>query len=204
MTSPKGAQLAKEVGVAPETLNQWADEFQIPLPERYQRNALRVLKMVKELKDKNCGFNTIQRHIQLDYPELKSPVEDLVSGMKLEDNKDDLHSHFNTHRTELLELGELAEKYAQANYNIGQMSMQMRQLEEENHRLRAQLKLLPSPAAWEAMKEQELSYKRMLESLQQRVNSLEEQRQSPGEKLRSLPELPAAPNKAQLKLPFAD
>jgi len=200
MTIQQGAELAQAIGVDPGTLENWVDELKIPLPEKYQRNALQVLKMVKELKDKNCGFHTIRRQIQLDYPELEA--------QQSED-----YDPFNSLRTELMQLGELAEKYAQANYNIGQMSMQMKQLESENHRLQAQLKLLPSADAWEAMQEREQTYKNLMQGLQQRIQGLEAQvrdlsgkSSSPsGSKPRYLPDLPPAKAKApELKLPFQE
>lgn len=212
-------QLATEIGVPVQTVNAWADEFKIPLPQKYQRNALQVLQLVKDLKDKNCGFRTIQRQIQLDYPELKDGSSNTNAYAELvpqsnerETSVDDLNQYFSSLREELLELSELAEKYAQANYSIGQMTMQMSQMEEENQRLRAQLRLLPSPEAWEAMQARESTYKNLLQGMQQRVQALEEHVrelsghstgnvQSADQKLRSLPELPAM-DLRQLQLPF--
>lgn len=204
--------LATEIGVPVQTVAEWVDEFKIPLPQKYQRNALQVLQMVKDLKDKNCGFQTIQRQIQLDYPELKQDKHNFIEmsplAVEREANVDDLNQYFSSLREELLELSELAEKYAQANYSIGQMTMQMSQLEDENQRLRAQLRLLPSPEAWEAMQARESTYKNLLQGMQQRVQALEEQvreisgsNQSVSPVMRSLPELPTA-DLRQLQLPF--
>lgn len=193
-------ELAQEIGVPVQTVTAWADEFKIPLPEKYQRNALQVLRLVKDLKDKNCGFSTIQRQIQLDHPDVRSDTDQLNPPV------DELANHFNSLRGELLELSELAEKYAQANYNIGQMSMQMRTLEDENQRLKAQLRLLPSPEAWEAMQLRENTYRNLLQGLQLRIQLLETQiteLSDPKPQLRSLPELPALEFELrQLQLPF--
>ena len=210
MKTEQSHKLAHEIGIQQDTLNEWMEEFKLPLPEKYQRNALQVLKMVKDLKDKNCGFNTIQRQIQLDYPELKpgeSESQYPQSPSQIQNGQQELNNYFSTLRNELLELGELAEKYAQANYTIGQMTIQMRQMQEENYRLQTQMKLLPTPAAYESMQERELTYKNLLQGLQQRIRSLEEQvRELSGPQdrnLQSLPELPPAePDQRQLKLPF--
>lgn len=195
-------QLVAEIGVPAQTVAAWADEFKIPLPEKYQRNAMQVLRLVKDLKDKNCGYRTIQRQIQLDYPEVRDDQAPAARDTQVED----LASHFGSLRNELLELSELAEKYAQAHYSIGQMSIQNRQLEEENQRLKAQLRLLPSPEAWEAMQQREHTYKNLLQGLQLRIQMLEDQvRELSGQKpqLRSLPELPALELELrQLQLPF--
>ncbi|HEY9839329.1 MAG: hypothetical protein ACAI44_08025 [Candidatus Sericytochromatia bacterium] len=191
-------QLLAEIGVPAQTVVAWADEFKIPLPEKYQRNALQVLRLVKDLKDKNCGYRTIQRQIQMDYPEVRD------EGAR-ETQIEDLAGHFGTLRNELLELSELAEKYAQANYTIGQMSIRMQQMELENERLKAQLRILPSPEAWEAIQLRENTYKNLLQSLQLRIQLLEDQvRELSGKpQPRSLPELPALELELrQLQLPF--
>lgn len=208
-------ELVNEIGVGTDTINAWVDEFKIPLPEKYQKNAVQVLRMIKDLKDKNCGYQTIQRQIQLDHPELKTPnspqpqtnYSEFQALRNERDNSiDELSLHFGSLRNELMELGELAEKYAQANYNIGQMSMQMKQLEEQNHKLRSQMKLLPSPEQWEEMQERETTYKNLLQGMQQRITALEQQvRELNGsaEPKRSLPDLPPAePQRRQLSLPF--
>lgn len=203
-------QLAQEIGVPAEKVAEWADEFKIPLPAKYQRNALQVLQLVKDLKDKNCGFRTIQQQIQLDYPELKE------EGDPFNNQTEEITQHFTSLRSELLELSELAEKYAQANYNIGQMSMRMHQLEQENNRLKAQLRVLPSPEDWESAQSREKTYKNLLQGLQMRIESLEDQVRDlllPPEKqiypeinkpiLRSLPDLPSLEEDLrQLQLPF--
>ncbi|MEZ0367515.1 MAG: hypothetical protein ACAI44_00355 [Candidatus Sericytochromatia bacterium] len=192
-------QLLAEIGVPAQTVVAWADEFKIPLPEKYQRNALQVLRLVKDLKDKNCGYRTIQRQIQMDYPEVRDD-----QGAR-ETQIEDLAGHFGTLRNELLELSELAEKYAQANYTIGQMSIRMQQMELENERLKAQLRILPSPEAWEAIQLRENTYKNLLQSLQLRIQLLEDQvRELSGKpQPRSLPELPALELELrQLQLPF--
>lgn len=206
--------LATEIGVPPQMVTEWADEFKIPLPEKYQRNALQVLQLVKDLKDKNCGFRTIQRQIQLDYPELKEEPTQMASPRRYaepvrENPVDELNQHFSSLRSELLELSELAEKYAQANYTIGQMTIQMRQAEEDNLRLSSQLRLLPSPEAWEAMQARETTYRNLLQGMQQRVQLLEDQIRelsrcgSSESKIRSLPDLPALEaDLRQLQLPF--
>lgn len=202
MTHLPDEQMVAEIGVPAQTVAAWADEFKIPLPEKYQRNALQVLQLVKELKDKNCGYRTIQRQIQLDYPEVR------VDHGAREQQMADLAGHFGNLRNELLELSAMAEKYAQANYTIGQMSIQARQLEEENARLKAQLQMLPSPEAWEAMQQRENTYKNLLQGLQLRIQLLEDQvRELSGQKpaVRSLPELPALEMELrQLQLPFED
>lgn len=213
MTTKDTQKLAQEVGIQKEILDQWMQEFKLPLPEKYQRNALQVLKLVKELKDKNCGYNTIQRQIQLDYPELQPGQTDLQYAFTPQEEAqvDDLNSYFSSLRSELLELGEMAEKYAQANYSIGQMSIQLRQLEEDNNRLRTQLKLLPSPEEWKGLQEREITYRNLIQGLHQRIKILEEQVREQGQDtsvrsdqpLQSLPELPPAEqDKRQLKLPF--
>lgn len=195
--SPSGQQLAQEIGVDPNTLETWVDELKIPLPDKYQRNALQVLKMVKELKDKNCGFQTIRRQIQLDYPELQPGQPEENFG-------------FDQMQPELLQLGELAEKYAQANFRIGQMDVRMQQLEAENRQLQAQLKLLPSATEWEDYQEREKTYKNLLSGCQQRLSVMEAQlRELSGlnteSARRSLPDLPPpAPKRPELKLPFED
>ncbi|MGV3523844.1 MAG: MerR family transcriptional regulator [Candidatus Sericytochromatia bacterium] len=186
-----GTQVAQELGVPAGQVAEWVDEFHIPLPERYQKNAVQVLKLVKDLKDKNCGFRTIQRQIQMDYPELEQQTPD---GL-------DPRNPLGSLRDELMTLGELAEKYAQANYTIGQMSMQMRQLEEDNQRLKSQLKLLPSPEAWQILEDRMSAYRNLAENLQQRLRALEAPAVSATEPLRSLPALPE-PDVRQLQLPF--
>lgn len=197
-------QMVAEIGVPAQTVAAWADEFKIPLPEKYQRNALQVLRLVKDLKDKNCGYRTIQRQIQLDYPDVR--VDQNTSGQSLSNVSpmEDLAGHFGSLRNELLELSELAEKYAQATYSIGQMSIQQRQLEDENSRLKAQLRTLPTPEAWEAIQQRENTYKNLLQGLQLRIQLLEDQvRELSGQKPRSLPELPALELELrQLQLPF--
>ncbi len=204
-------QLAKAVGVDSDTLNNWVSELKIPLPEKYQQNAIQILKLVKSLKDKDCGFQTIQRQIQVDYPELKADSaqadyttftpETAATGAV-----DELSQHFASLSEQVMklgELGELAEKYAQANYNIGQMSIQMRQMEDENHRLKAQIKLLPSPEEWEHTQEQLTTYRNLLQGMQQRITALEERGSESLNGRRSLPELPAAEvQRRQLSLPF--
>lgn len=203
-------QLAKEVGVDSDTLNNWVNELKIPLPEKYQQNAIQILKLVKSLKDKDCGFQTIQRQIQVDYPELKadSSQADYTAFMPetMSTGVDELSQHFASLSEQVMklgELGELAEKYAQANYNIGQMSMQMRQLEDENHRLKAQVKLLPTPEEWEHTQEQLTTYRNLLQGMQQRITALEERGSEALNARRSLPELPAAElQRRQLTLPF--
>lgn len=202
MTQIPSDVLAQEIGVSSQTVNQWADEFKIPLPEKYQRNALQVLRLVKDLKDKNCGFRTIQRQIQLDYPDVKNEQEGVSSPTE------DLTLHFSSLRNELLELSELADKYAQASYHIGQMSMQMRQLEEENQRLKAHIQVLPTAEVWEAAQTRETTYKNLLQGLQQRIQILEEQVKELSRSkasLGSLPELPALEVELrQLQLPFEE
>lgn len=194
-------EFAVEIGVPAQTVAAWADEFKIPLPEKYQRNALQVLRLVKDLKDKNCGFRTIQRQIQMDYPAVHEDQSQMPSSPV-----DELETHFGSLRGELLELGELAEKYAQANYTIGQMSMQLRQMEEDNLRLRTQLRHLPSPEAWETMQNRENTYRNLLQGLQLRIQLLEQQvveLSGPKPPVRSLPELPALEMELrQLQLPF--
>lgn len=198
-------KLVEEIGVPAQTVAAWADEFKIPLPEKYQRNALQVLQLVKELKDKNCGYRTIQRQIQLDYPDVRQEQQPNFAAVS---PMEDLAGHFGSLRNELLELSELAEKYAQATYSIGQMSMQHRQLEDENNRLKIQLRSLPTPEAWEAIQQRENTYKNLLQGLQQRIQLLEDQvRELSGQKppQRSLPELPALEFELrQLQLPFEE
>lgn len=213
MTLPYDDQaLVQEVGVSADELNTWVNEFKIPGPDKYRKNAVQVLKMIKDLKDKDCGYQTIQRKIQLDYPELEEPGTGYDSfAQPLPEYKnyvDDL-------REEFLKVGELTEKYAQANYTIGQMTMRMQQLEEENNRLKKQLKLLPTPEQFSDMEEGALMHKNLLRGMQQRLVDLENQlREARGGKVQepprmmalpSLPELPAPlVHKKQLSLPFED
>ena len=200
-------QLAKEVGVDSDTLNNWVNELKIPLPEKYQQNAIQILKLVKSLKDKDCGFQTIQRQIQVDYPELKANANGAdYTEFTPAGPVDELSQHFASLSEQVMklgELGEIAEKYAQANYNIGQMSIQMRQMEDENHRLKAQIKLLPSPEEWEHTQEQLTTYRNLLLGMQQRITALEERSSEGALGRRSLPELPDAEvQRRQLSLPF--
>ncbi len=199
--------LVDEVGVTAEELNTWVNEFKIPGPDKYRKNAVQVLRMIKDLKDKDCGYQTIQRKIQLDYPELETP-EPSVSAPANE-----YKSYVEDLRDEFLKVGEFTEKYAQANYTIGQMTIRMQQLEEENDRLRKQMKLLPTPEQFADMQENETMHKNLLRGMQQRLVDLENQlrevrggqEQQPPRvmKLPSLPDLPAPlVNKKQLSLPF--
>lgn len=202
MTLPYDPTLVQEVGISADELNTWVNEFKIPGPEKYRKNAVQVLKMIKDLKDKDCGFQTIQRKIQLDYPELEPQAPEY-------------NAYVDELREEFLKVGELTEKYAQANYTIGQMTIQMQQLEEENLRLKKQLKLLPTPEQYANMQESEQMHKNLLRGMQQRLVDLENQlREARGGKVQppprmmrlpSLPDLPAPlVHKKQLSLPFED
>ena len=214
MTLPYDPTLVQEVGVSADELNTWVDEFKIPGPDKYRKNAVQVLKMIKDLKDKDCGFQTIQRKIQLDYPELEedNSYDSFESPVPA---APEYATYVDELREEFLKVGELTEKYAQANYTIGQMTMRMQQLEDENQRLKKQLKLLPSPEQYANMEESEHMHKNLLRGMQQRLVDLENQlREARGGKtqppprmmkLPSLPDLPAPlVHKKQLSLPFED
>lgn len=177
--------IASQIGVAQQQVETWAEEFHIPYRQKgvsrnFEQEAMDVLKTIKNLKDGNRGFDTIRQKIEVTHPAVWEgpPATGLPSAQALEKLVEDtIERSFDKKWNQLLEqlgdLNELAEKYAQASYSIGQMTEQARTLEEINQRLKAQLQVLPSPDEWQAMQERELLYKKLLYDLHSRVQKLE-------------------------------
>lgn len=71
---------------------------------------------------------------------------------------DNLSSMFEKHQSEvqkiIKEQNELAEKYARATYQIGQLEERNRFLEESNVRLEQKITLLPPPEQWQSTREE--------------------------------------------------
>ncbi|MGE3724019.1 MAG: MerR family transcriptional regulator [Candidatus Sericytochromatia bacterium] len=177
--------IASQIGVPQQQVENWAEEFHIPYRQKgvsrnFEQEAMDVLKTIKNLKDGNRGFDTIRQKIEVTHPAVWDgpPATGLPSAQALEKLVEDtIERSFEKKWNQLLgqlgDLNELAEKYAQASYSIGQMTEQARTLEEINLRLKAQLQVLPSPDEWQAMQEREVLYKKLLYDLHSRVQKLE-------------------------------
>jgi DNA-binding transcriptional MerR regulator len=177
--------IASQIGVNQQQIDTWAEEFSIPYRQKgvsrnFEQEAMDVLKTIKNLKDCNRGTDTIRQKIEVTHPSVWDgpPATGLPSAQAMEKLvADTIERCFEKKWGQLIhelgDLNELAEKYAQASYSIGQMTEQGRLLEELNLRLRSQLKILPSPDEWQAMQERELLYKKLLYDLHSRVQKLE-------------------------------
>lgn len=189
--------IATQIGVPQDAVETWAEEFQIPYRQRgvsrnFEQEALDVIKTIKNLKDCNRGYDTIRQKIEVSYPGLwnsPAPATGLPSIQALEKLiaetvERSLTQKWNDLISQLGNLNELAEQFAQASYTIGQMTEKARSLEETNYRLRAQLKLLPTPDEWQAVQEREKLYKKLLYDLHGRLERLEYGGSCSGETLR--------------------
>jgi len=177
--------IASQIGVPQQAVESWAEEFRIPFQQRgvsrnFEQEAFDVLKTIKNLKDCNRGFDTIRQKIEVTHPAVWDgpPASGLPSAQALEKLIGETVERCLDQKWEQLmgqigNLNDLAEKFAQASYTIGQMTEQARALEEINSRLRAQLKILPSPDEWTELQEREKLYKKLLYDLHSRVQRLE-------------------------------
>lgn len=155
-------QIAQELGIAPSTARVWAKKFKIPRQQRkgvsvYTADALEALKTIKTMRDKGSGYNTIQRVME--------PPKEPVTPLQQQDNTPSeavITAKIEDAITKTLEKSnELAEKYARATFEIGQLTEQVKTLE-------AQAKLLPSPVTWAL-------HERDLEQLQAENEALKKQ-----------------------------
>ena len=178
MSDYNSVQVAEQMGIPSQTVDAWAEEFCIPYDtlgksRQFNDEALGILQSIKNLRDQDNGFNTIKH--KLSFPQMQRPskgephsssqlqglIEETLES-KLSDMLDEKLSHF----------VDMSEKYAQANFELGQMSEQNKQAEDEIHRLKTQLKILPSPDEWMALCEREKMGQSLLFGLQEQIDGL--------------------------------
>lgn len=134
--------LSKKLGVNPATLRLWIRELKIPSQKQgnklvFSPEVLDLLESVKDMRNDNCGFNTITKKIKpVITEELQCNDEDNHDNYTviLEEMKRDFSK---TVEDKIQSQNELSEKYARATYEIGMLTEKVNTLESE-------LKLLPS------------------------------------------------------------
>lgn len=175
--------IASEMGVPPETVVNWAEEFHIPCAQsedgiQFQAETVNILRTIKALKDSNSGFNTIRRKISVNYPDAfdSAPASGLPAlnliQRAVEESVEKKFIEIVEQR--LIEMTDVSEKYAQANYTVGILTAQAQAMEDLLLRYKAQLKLLPTPDQWEQLSQRDQQQQQEIQALQQRIQELEQ------------------------------
>lgn len=173
MTEFTGQDLAQSIGVPTQTVDAWVEEFCIPYENsqekqrQYNQDALEILQSIKNLRDQNKGFNTIKQKLSLPQG-YQSPLENQVDQLLEKKLSRMLDDKFETYLN-------IQDKYAEAQFRLGQLTEQGKRTLEDNERLKAQLKLLPSPDEWFALKEREKMAQDLLFGLQEQIDELQKE-----------------------------
>lgn len=153
--STTAADIAQQTGIAESTIRAWTRQYHVKGKKNgnkriYPDNAADVFATIKNLKEIGSGQSTIQRKISA-YTE--------VPEKSLNENASDIAIHITHIVQEALTKSEgLAEKYARATYQIGQLEAEKQalndrlaalpalgdifQLQAENKRLQDELTLM--------------------------------------------------------------
>lgn len=151
------AAAAEAIGVPITTLKGWLSQVPVPTERdtagrrRFPPEALEVLEVVKELRDAGRTFETIRRRV----PSVDHPAPDERETKESETGPMNAERQANDRRAaDVRELAglvaaavadvvkaenELAEKYARATYEIGELRATTRGLEAERDRLAGEL-----------------------------------------------------------------
>lgn len=175
--------VASEMGVSPETVLNWAEEFHIPCAQsevgmHFQAETVNILRTIKALKDSNSGFNTIRRKISVNYPDAfeSAPASGLPAlnliQRAVEESVEKKFIEIVEQR--LMEMTDVAEKYAQANYTVGILTAQAQAMEDLLLRYKAQLKLLPTPDQWDQLSQRDQQQQQEIQDMRQRISELEQ------------------------------
>lgn len=140
-------EISHLLGVSISTVKSWADQFDIPSERHghkrvFDTEALKVFKTIQNLKDKNSGFVTIQKVLS-DSNQLNRSPDDRQAGQEIEILIEKAVSRQN----------EIAEKYARATFEIGQLQERVRVLETAKEKLEGSLQLLPDSTEWRLAQE---------------------------------------------------
>lgn len=170
------AEVAKITGKSEKTISRWIKSGKLPAVRQgtgYLIDAEDIpLKVASDI-DRHTYIQQRLLHYQ-DEPEVtgkkseKRPVDmqeilgmaNLIANGQNERHHvaDNLSSMLEKHQSEvqkiIKEQNELAEKYARATYQIGQLEERNRFLEESNVRLEQKITLLPPPEQWKSTREE--------------------------------------------------
>lgn len=179
--------IARILDIGESTARLWAREFDIPKQKNkrkvYDKEALEIFETIKSLRLKDAGYNTITKVIKendlaptkrslasskqtLSQEFKKSIQSEIKSG--IEDAKQVLS-------TEISKNNELAEKYARATFEIGQLQERVKHLEEKLESKEDEIKLLPAALEHEKLKMRAESQQSELESKNQQIEDLQKQ-----------------------------
>lgn len=170
------AEVAKITGKSEKTISRWIKSGKLPAVRQgtgYLINEEDIPLKVAADVDRHTYIQQRLLHYQ-DEPESsgkkndKRPVDmqEILGMASIIANgqndrthvADNLSSMFEKHQSEvqkiIKEQNELAEKYARATYQIGQLEERNRFLEESNVRLEQKITLLPPPEQWKSTREE--------------------------------------------------
>lgn len=146
-------QLAEEFSVPETTLRGWVSRLNIPVSRTrnkmyFEDDAVTMLRVIKQLRDVDSGFDTIQRRLSNEHDTVDQRAE--LLGQPNVSEFIDLQRAINESVTvsvtqAITEANGIAEKYAMAAHRVGQLEAEKRALEER-------LQLLPAPNEYYAMK----------------------------------------------------
>lgn len=141
-------EIAEVLDISHSTVRNWGRKFDIPRENKigkgwiYDEEARRIFETIKSLRSDDCGYDTITRRLAPDNHECQSDSHDNQSDTH--DNHPIIKSLANEFqtvmKTELSAANQLAEKYARATYEIGELKAENKFLLSEIERLKSEKK----------------------------------------------------------------
>lgn len=170
------AEVAKITGKSEKTISRWIKSGKLPAVRQgtgYLINEEDIPLKVSADTDRHTYIHQRLLHYQdepeslgkkndkrpVDMQEILGMASIIANGQNERTHAaDNLSSMFEKHQSEvqkiIKEQNELAEKYARATYQIGQLEERNRFLEESNVRLEKKITLLPPPEQWQSTREE--------------------------------------------------
>lgn len=125
-------ELSEDLGIPRSTLSTWITKFDIPVHRsgnrtKFDTEAQALIRTIKQLRDLDCGFDTITRKIDTSRPS---------DGNALFGRLGATEADFRTLVTDavrqtLLENDSVSEKLSRATYTIGQQEERIKNLERD-------------------------------------------------------------------------
>lgn len=143
-------QLAEEFNIPETTLRGWVSRLNIPVTRSkhkmyFNEDAIGMLRVIKQLRDVDSGFETIQRRL-INEQRTVEQREPIVNQSNFLDLQRVLNERISLSVTQAVtEANSIAEKYAVAAHRVGQLEAEKRALEERLH-------ALPAPNEYYSMK----------------------------------------------------